>query len=62
MLTATGAPRMILVSCDPVSLARDAGLLREAGYDHIRSTVYDLFPQTHHVEVVTTFERRHSAP
>ena len=62
VLTATSAPRMILVSCDPVSLARDAGLLREAGYDHIHSTVYDLFPQTHHVEVVTTFERRHSAP
>ena len=55
------APRRhgaILVSCDPVSLARDAGLLRESGYDHTRSTVYDLFPQTHHVEVVTTFDRR----
>jgi 23S rRNA (uracil1939-C5)-methyltransferase len=58
VLTATGAPRLVLVSCDPVSLARDAGLLREAGYDHVRSTVYDLFPQTHHVEVVTTFNRR----
>ncbi|MGZ4738042.1 MAG: class I SAM-dependent RNA methyltransferase [Ilumatobacteraceae bacterium] len=55
---ATQAPRIVLVSCDPVSLARDAGLLREAGYDHSRSTVYDLFPQTHHVEVVTTFQRR----
>ena len=28
------------------------------GYDHVSSTVLDLFPQTHHVEVVTTFERR----
>ena len=61
VLTATLAPRIVLVSCDPVSLARDAGLLREAGYDHTRSTVYDLFPQTHHVEVVTTFDRRHPA-
>jgi len=58
ILTATQAERIVLVSCDPVSLARDAGLLREAGYDHTRSTVYDLFPQTHHVEVVTTFDRR----
>ena len=58
VLGATNAPRIVLVSCDPVSLARDAGLLREAGYDHARSTVYDLFPQTHHVEVVTTFRRR----
>jgi 23S rRNA (uracil1939-C5)-methyltransferase len=39
-------------------LARDAGLLRDSGYDHARSLVLDLFPQTHHVEVVTTFERR----
>jgi 23S rRNA (uracil1939-C5)-methyltransferase len=58
VLSATEARRIVLVSCDPVSLARDAGLLREAGYDHTRSTVYDLFPQTHHVEVVTTFDRR----
>jgi 23S rRNA (uracil1939-C5)-methyltransferase len=58
VLCATEAQRIILVSCDPVSLARDAGLLRESGYDHVRSTVYDLFPQTHHVEVVTTFDRR----
>jgi 23S rRNA (uracil1939-C5)-methyltransferase len=57
VLIATQAPRMVLVSCDPVSLARDAGLLRERGYDHVRSTVYDLFPQTHHVEVVTIFDR-----
>jgi 23S rRNA (uracil1939-C5)-methyltransferase len=52
VLSATQAPHLIVVSCDPVSLARDAG------YDHVRSTVHDLFPQTHHVEVVTTFERR----
>ncbi len=58
VLSATEARRIVLVSCDPVSLARDAGLLRESGYDHTRSTVYDLFPQTHHVEVVTTFDRR----
>lgn len=62
VLVATRAHRMIVVSCDPVSLARDAGLLREAGYDHVASTVYDLFPQTHHVEVVSTFERRRSGP
>jgi 23S rRNA (uracil1939-C5)-methyltransferase len=58
VLSATQAARIVLVSCDPVSLARDAGLLRDLGYDHTRSTVYDLFPQTHHVEVVTAFDRR----
>jgi 23S rRNA (uracil1939-C5)-methyltransferase len=60
VLAATEAPRSVVVSCDPVSLARDAGLLRESGYEHVRSTVYDLFPQTHHVEVITTFERQRS--
>ena len=58
VLTGTSARRIVLVSCDPVSLARDAGLLRDRGYDHVKSLVLDLFPQTHHVEVVTTFERR----
>ncbi|HZX56321.1 MAG TPA: hypothetical protein VFE86_16660, partial [Ilumatobacteraceae bacterium] len=58
VLTETSARRIVLVSCDPVSLARDAGLLRDRGYDHVTSTVLDLFPQTHHVEVVTAFERR----
>lgn len=60
VLTATLARRIVLVSCDPVSLARDAGLLRESGYDHTQSGVHDLFPQTHHVEVITTFDRRTS--
>jgi 23S rRNA (uracil1939-C5)-methyltransferase len=60
VLTATEAQRIVVVSCDPVSLARDAGLLRESGYEHVRSTVYDLFPQTHHVEVITTFDRQRS--
>ena len=57
VLCATEAARIVLVSCDPVSLARDAGLLRDVGYEHTQSTVFDLFPQTHHVEVVTTFDR-----
>jgi 23S rRNA (uracil1939-C5)-methyltransferase len=56
-LDATGAPVLILVSCDPVAMARDAALLAP----HHRLTdavVLDLFPQTHHVEVVSRFERR----
>ncbi len=57
VLAGTEANRIVLVSCDPVSLARDAGLLRECGYEHVDSTVYDLFPNTHHVEVVTAFDR-----
>jgi 23S rRNA (uracil1939-C5)-methyltransferase len=58
VLAATGAPRLVLVSCDPVALARDAALLRELGYDHAGSSLVDLFPHTPHVEVVTRFDRR----
>ena len=56
VLAATGAERVVLVSCDPVSLARDATLLAAHGYLHRGSTVLDLFPNTPHVEVVTVFE------
>jgi 23S rRNA (uracil1939-C5)-methyltransferase len=58
VLAATTAATIVLVSCDPVAMARDSALLRDRGYDHVTSTVLDLFPQTPHVEVVTTFARR----
>jgi 23S rRNA (uracil1939-C5)-methyltransferase len=51
------APVVVLVSCDPVSLARDARLLVDAGYKMERVEVLDLFPQTPHVECVTRFVR-----
>jgi 23S rRNA (uracil1939-C5)-methyltransferase len=57
VLTATGAPRLVLVSCDAVALARDARLLTAAGYDLRWSTLIDLFPQTPHIEIVSVFER-----
>jgi 23S rRNA (uracil1939-C5)-methyltransferase len=56
-LAASRAPVLILVSCDPVSLARDATLLATAGFEHRSTTVVDLFPHTHHVEAVTRFAR-----
>jgi tRNA/tmRNA/rRNA uracil-C5-methylase (TrmA/RlmC/RlmD family) len=57
VLAATAAPTLVLVSCDAVSLARDATLLAGHGYRHASSVVVDLFPHTPHVEVVTRFER-----
>jgi 23S rRNA (uracil1939-C5)-methyltransferase len=57
VLTATGAARLVLVSCDAVALARDAQLLVSAGFAHRCSTVVDLFPHTPHVEVVSQFDR-----
>lgn len=52
---ATGAATVVLVSCDAGALGRDAGLLVAGGYRVDEVTVVDLFPHTHHVEVVTRF-------
>lgn len=49
------APVVVLVSCDPVSLARDARLLAEHGYRIEHVEVLDLFPHTPHVECVSRF-------
>lgn len=57
-LTASEPRRLVLVSCDAVSFARDARLLDEAGYALIGAEVLDLFPNTHHVEVVGAFAPR----
>ncbi len=54
-LVAARAPVLVLVSCDPASLARDVTLLSAAGYRHDGTEVLDLFPHTHHVETVTRF-------
>lgn len=51
-------PRFLLmVSCDPPTLARDLGAFREA-YAIERMTLLDLFPGTHHVETVALLSRR----
>ena len=50
--------RIVYVSCDPASLARDARELSRSGYDFVRATPVDLFPQTYHVETVARFDRR----
>ena len=58
VLSNTGAAVIVLVSCDPASLGRDARLLDAAGYQLDECEVLDLFPQTHHVEAVSRFVRR----
>ncbi len=50
--------RVVYVACDPSSLARDAKGLVAAGYAPLALQVFDLFPQTHHVEAVMTFSRQ----
>ena len=51
------ATRVVLVSCDPASLARDARLLVEGGYVMASVELVDSFPDTFHVETVTRFDR-----
>jgi 23S rRNA (uracil1939-C5)-methyltransferase len=55
-VTATGAARLVLVSCDPASLARDTVLLRAAGYSLVSVALVDAFPHTFHVETVSRFD------
>ncbi len=57
VLARTGAEVMVLVSCDAASLGRDAALLAGAGYRFERAELVDLFPHSHHVEVVSRFRR-----
>jgi 23S rRNA (uracil1939-C5)-methyltransferase len=49
--------RVVYVSCDPQTLARDARRLEAAGFRLTRAVALDLMPQTFHVEVVATFDR-----
>ncbi len=60
VLAATGAPRFVLVSCDPGALGRDAKLLLDAGYSLDSVTTVDLFGYTAHVEAVSVFSYRDS--
>ena len=53
-----GQPRtLVYVSCDVATLARDARMLLDSGYELGNLTAFDLFPNTAHVETVAQFSR-----
>jgi 23S rRNA (uracil1939-C5)-methyltransferase len=56
-IAAQQAGRLIYVSCDVATFARDARKLVEAGYRLSHLEAFDLFPNTAHVEVIAVFER-----
>ena len=50
--------RLVYVSCDPATLARDVKILQEQGYELDRFAVYDQFSRSMHVETVCLLKRR----
>ena len=52
------AKQLVYISCDPATLARDLDKLAAQGFSIKRLGLVDMFPQTHHMEVVTQLERR----
>jgi 23S rRNA (uracil1939-C5)-methyltransferase len=56
-LVELGAPRVRYVSCDPATLARDLVLLLAAGYHIEEAHLFDLFPETFHIESVMLLAR-----
>lgn len=56
-LAQSAVPKIIMVSCNPATFARDAKTLREGGYNLARVTPIDQFHYTPHVELVAEFSR-----
>ncbi len=52
-----GFERIVYISCDPMTLARDAGILKDS-FDVSEIRLYDMFPQTAGVETLCVFERK----
>ncbi len=61
-LIAADIPEIRYVSCDPVTFARDGARLAEAGFILKKATLFDFYPQTHHVETLGIFTRSRAAP
>ncbi len=51
------APRLLYVSCEPATLARDVKRLAQSGYTVHRVAGFDMFPQTAHVETLVELHR-----
>ncbi|MBR2952558.1 MAG: 23S rRNA (uracil(1939)-C(5))-methyltransferase RlmD [Clostridia bacterium] len=56
-LASRNVPRIIYISCNPRTLARDVAILTKMGYEADKVTPFDLFPRTAHVESVVSLTR-----
>ena len=58
MLLSTSATRIIYISCEPTTLARDLDLFSRDGYETKKVQSFDMFPQTDQIETVALLERK----
>ena len=56
-VAAMAPERVVYVSCDPATLARDVRLFSRLGYHALRAAAVDMFPGTAHVESVVLLAR-----
>ena len=52
--------RVVYVSCNPSTLARDLKIFREGGYELMKATPVDMFPHSSHVETVVLLTRQNT--
>ena len=53
-----GGQRIVYISCNPATQARDAKILQEGGYELRKLSLVDQFPHTSHIEAIAVFDRQ----
>ena len=56
-ICALNPQRIVYVACDPAALARDCAFANDLGWKLTKVRAFDLFPMTHHIEIVALFTR-----
>ncbi len=56
-ISALNPARIVYVACDPAALARDCAFANDLGWQLTKVRAFDLFPMTHHIEMVALFTR-----